>query len=1081
VTPTLRVVFLFLSLISAVSTPGSQAIPGETRLMRYPDISRDHIVFVYAGDLWITARAGGAARRLTTHPGEEVNPKLSPDGKWIAFTGEYDGNIDVFVMPVEGGEPRRLTFHPGADRVLGWTPDSKKILFRSDRFSHLAPDTRLFTVPVEGGMPEMLPVPRAGLSSLSPDGTKVAFNANPMEGFYWKRYRGGALSTIGIFDLKTNAYEDLPRNGARQQFPMWHGNSILFISDKDGTMNLYRCDLATKRSAQLTTYKEYEIKSPSLGPDAIIYENGGLLYTYEISSGQTKQVPISVKSDDIEARERIRPVANRIRSFGLSPNGTRAVLEAHGDIFTLPAEKGNARNLTDSPGVHEQNPVWSPDGKSIAYLSDKSGEWEVYTRPQMGGEETRITNDGDCYRDALAWSPDSKKLWYRDKKLRLWYVDIEKKEPVLIDTDARGGSFGAYWSPDSRWLAYTMSTGNNGAVYLYSLEQKKSLKITDSFYDQRSVAFDQNGKYLYFISDRHFYPARSMFEPRFAYLENSGIFVVTLKADEPSPFSPQSDEEKEDAKKPEAKEAQPTQIDLAGLGRRIVHVPLPPGRYTHLLARKDKFFYLAIPVDSLQAALPNDEGPKLVLHVYDVTKREDKVVLPGIDSYNLDKDGKKAIYRAGSTLGIIDAAPAPPKHVGDGRLNTGDLQARIDPKAEWQEIFHEAWRTERDFFWDPAMGGLDWTAIGKHYEALLPWVAHRTDLNYVIGQMIAELGTSHSYVSGGDMPPVTRVSTGMLGADFDVSGGYFRFKKIYDGEDWNEETRAPLTEPGLKVKEGDYLVAVNGVFAKADTEPYAYFQNLAGKVVTLRVNDKPSEQGAWEITVRPIRDENSLRYWNWVEDNRKKVEEATGGRIGYLHLTDTSTAGMIMLEKYLQGQTGKDGLIVDERNNHGGMVPDFITEKLGRTLLTVLSSREGKDTSWPLMTVFGPKVMIVNELAGSGGDALPWIFQHGKMGPLVGVRTFGALVGNSHNIPMMDGGSVTAPESGFWTVDEGGQWIAENHGVDPDYAVEDRADLVAGGHDPQLEKAIALALDGLKTYRPVPPRPKYPSKVLEKP
>src|ERR1022692_145121 len=444
---------IFLLILAADLT-------AQTRLMRYPDVSRDQVVFVYAGDLWTTARDGGIARRLTSHPGDEIHPKFSPDGKWIAFTGEYDGNSDVFVIPAAGGEPRRLTFHPGADRVLGWTPDSKKILFRSNRNSLLPDYTRLFTVPVEGGIAEMLPVPRASLSSLSPDGTKVAFNSTSQEFRTWKRYRGGWLNTIGIFDLKTNAYEDVPHNGAHQQFPMWHGNSIFFISDKDGVMNLYRYDLANKRTTQLTTYKEYDIKWPSLGPDAIIYENGGLLFTYEISSGQTKQVPVMVKSDDIEARAGIRPVANRIRSFGLSPSGTRAVLEAHGDIFTLPAEKGNARNITDSAGVHEQEPVWSPDGKWIAYLSDKSGEWEVYTRPQMGGEETRVTKDGDCYRDNLSWSPDSKKLSYRDKKLRLWYVDTEKKDPVLVDTDERGGGFGADWSPDSRWLAYTMTQAN---------------------------------------------------------------------------------------------------------------------------------------------------------------------------------------------------------------------------------------------------------------------------------------------------------------------------------------------------------------------------------------------------------------------------------------------------------------------------------------------------------------------------------------------------------------------------------------------------------------------------------------------
>jgi len=1116
-----RVAFLSLVLLAIASTTGSQAAPGETKLMRYPDVSRDHVVFVYAGDLWITPRAGGVARRLTTHPGEEVHPKFSPDGKWIAFTGDYDGNTDVFVMPAEGGEPRRLTFHPGADLVLGWTADSKRVLFRSNRNSLLPDYTRLFTVSVDGGLPEMLPVPRASLSSLSPDGTKVAFNSTSQEFRTWKRYRGGWLNTIGIFDLKTHAYEDVPANGAQQQFPMWHGNSIFFISDKDGVMNLYRYDLGTKRTTQLTTYKEYDVKWPSLGPDSIIFENGGLLFNYEISSGQTKPVPVTVHSDDVEARAGIRLVANRIRTFGLSPSGTRAVLEAHGDIFTLPAEKGNARNITDSPGVHEQEPVWSPDGKWIAYLSDKSGEWEVYTRPQMGGEETRVTSDGNCYRDALAWSPDSKKLSYRDKKLRLWYVDVEKKSPVLVDSDQWGGGFGAAWSPDSRWIAYTLTQENqNNALYLHSLEQKKSFRISDSFYDQKSPSFDQNGKYLYFISERFFYPTGSNFDLRFGYLETSGVFALTLKADEASPFSPQSDEEKEgsepekkadekkpddtkkaddakkdddskkddakkdDAKKDDAKksdkEVKPIEIDLEGLGRRVAHVPLPPGLFTNLQARKEKFFYLSVPVENLEANRPENDQ-RATLHVYDVSKREDKVIMGGIAGYELDKDGKKMIYRAGNTFGIVDASPNPPKHVGDGRLNIGDLQVRLEPRDEWKEIFHEAWRIERDFYWDPAMGGLDWNAIGKRYDALLPWVAHRSDLNYLIGEMIAELSTSHTYVGGGDTPAVQRVSTGMLGVDFDVDGGFFRFKKIYPGENWNDATRSPLTEPGLKVKEGNYLIAVNGVVAKPASEPYEYFQNLAGKVVSLKVNDKPSEQGAWEITVRPIRDEGALRYWNWVEDNRKKVEEATGGRIGYMHVPDTGIDGIIMFDKYLQAQVGKDGLIVDERYNHGGMIPDFYTEKLNRKLLSMTTPREGKDQAWPPQAIYGPKVMIVNELAGSGGDAFPWFFKREKIGPIVGTRTWGGLVGYNRIIPMMDGGGVTAPETAFWTVDQGGQWIVENHGVDPDYVVQQRPDLVAAGHDPQLEKAIELAKDALKNYPALPARPKYPSKVFGKP
>lgn len=1095
----MRQILPILTLAAAISS----SLAAETRLMRYPDVSHDQVVFVYAGDLWVSPRAGGTARRLTSHPGDEIHPKFSPDGKWIAFTGEYDGNADVFVIPVAGGEPRRLTFHPGADRVLGWTPDSKKILFRSNRDSLLPDYTRLFTVPVEGGVPELLSVPRASLSSFSPDATKIAFNSTSQEFRTWKRYRGGWTNSIGIFDLKSHAYQDIPKNGAHQQFPMWHGTSIFFISDKDGVMNLYRYDQTSKKTSQLTTYKEYDVKWPSLGPDSIIFENGGLLFNYEIASGQVKPVPVTVNSDLINARAQFRPVANFIRGFGISPTGARAVMEAHGDIFTVPAEKGNARNLTDTPGVHEQDARWSPDGKWVAYLSDKSGEFEIYIRPQMGGDETRITSDGDEYRQDLKWSPDSKMLLYSDKKLRLWYVDIEKKAPVQIDHSDYRSAFGPNWAPDSRWIVYRKPNLNqNDSLWLYNLEQKKSTQITTGFYNDRDPVFDENGKYLYFISDRFFYPALGSIELRFSYLSTGGVFALTLKADEASPFTPQSDEEKvPDAKKPDEKKdekkaddkkpddkkaddkkaddkvVKPIQIDLEGLGRRVSQVPLPPGIYSNMEATKDHLYYVSSPLESAEFIPSAGGGPSDTLHVYDMVKREDKVVIAGINNaYTLSHDGKKLIYRSGPTIGIIDASAAAPKKAGDGRINTGDMQVRIDPKEEWKEELREAWRIERDYFWDSNMGGVDWKAIGKRYEALLPWVAHRSDLSYIIGEMIGELSVSHTYVQGGDFPNRPRVSTGLLGADLVADGGYFKIAKIFPGENWNDGTRSPLTEPGLKVKEGNYLISVDGVTAKADTEPYAYFQNLAGKVVTLKVNDKPNAEGAWEINVKPIGDEGSLRYFDWVENNRRKVEEATGGRIAYMHVPDTAIEGVTAFDKYLNASVGKEGLIVDERYNHGGFVPEFYIEKLKRKPLFYSSSREGKDLPTPGNAVYGPKVMLVNELAGSGGDAFPWFFKHEKIGPIVGERTWGGLIGYSRTIPMLDGGTVTAPEVGFWSSDDG-QWVAENHGVDPDYVVEERADLVAAGHDPQLEKAIALAMEALKNVKPGAPKPPFPSKV----
>jgi tricorn protease len=1098
--------WLGAALLLFLLIPAEVPAAAETRLLRQPDISKDAVVFVYAGDLWTVPRSGGEARRLTSHPGDELYPKFSPDGKWIAFTGEYDGNSDVYVIPSEGGEPRRLTYHPAADLVLGWTADSKKVLFRSNRASAPAATTRLFLVAIDGGLEEMLPVPRASLTSFSPDGEKIAYNPTSQEFRTWKRYRGGWNNYIGIYDLKRNTYEELPRSGGLDQFPMWRGNAVYFISDREGVMNLFRYDLGSKQTKKLTNYTEYDIKWPSAGTDAIVYENGGLLYSYDLANGKVTHIPVTVSSDLVNARPEIKNVSNLIRSFELSPSGVRALVEARGDIFTIPAEHGSVRNLTDTPGVHEQNAAWSPDGKWIAYLSDRSGEFELYLRPQKGGDEVRITTDGDCYRYGPKWSPDSKKLAYWDKKQRLYYVDIDAKNPVLIDHADNGLDGEPSWAPDSRWLAYAKNEDNQAtAVYLYSLDKNQATRVTQDFYNNVNPAFDQNGKYLYFLSDRFFYPSSGQLDRRFNYYDTRGIFALVLKSDEASPFAPQIDDEKDanDTKKPDAKpdatpdakdqaktdakpdesraseekpaekkeDVKPIVIDLEGLGSRLAQVPVPAGMYRGLQARNNTIFYVSHAIESTENGQPG-QGPNGTLHMYDIAKREDKVLLTGVDNYDLDRDGKKLIYQAAANFGIIDAAPG--KKVGDGKLELGALQTRIEPREEWKEIFHEAWRVERDFYWDPAMEGLDWKAIGQRYEALLPWVAHRSDLNYIIGEMIAELSTSHTYVQGGDFPDRAHIGVGLLGVDFTLDNGYYKLAKIYRGENWADATRSPLTEPGLKVKQGDYLIAVNGTVVRAPANPYSFFDNLADKVVTLKINDKPSEQGAWEISVKTIGAESGLRYYDWVESRRKIVSDATAGRIGYMHVPDTSIPGLVAFDKYFTAQVGKEGLIVDERYNAGGFIPDFFTEKLQREKLASISPREGKDIDIPEAAVFGPKVMIVNEMAGSGGDAFPWFFQRQKIGPVVGTRTWGGLVGISRNVPLMDGGSVTAPEFAFWAPDKGGHWIVENHGVDPDYVVEQRPDLEVAGHDPQLEKAIELAKQALDKSPKPPTRPKYP-------
>ena len=766
--------------------------------------------------------------------------------------------------------------------------------------------------------------------------------------------------------------------------------------------------------------------------------------------GKASRSPSQVRAEDLGARPEFKNVAQQISGFGISPSAARAVVEARGNIFTVPAEHGSIRTLTtDNSSIHEMNPMWSPDGKWIAYLSDKTGEYEVYVRPQTGGDEIRVTTDGGVYRYGPVWSPDSKKLLYWDKLHRLWWVGTDDKKPVQVDQGDYGDIFDGVWAPDSRWLAYSKADRRGaGQLFLYSLDQKKTTKVSDGYYNDSGPAFDPEGKYLYFFSQRYFFPSQGQLDQRFNYYTTDGVFALTLKADETSPFEPLSDEEKggadkdkdkakdkdkdkagdkskQDEKKGDAKEEKkeeppkPVQIDLNGIAARVAPMPIPSGMFGGLNARKGKLFYMSQPQEARAAGDGHDEAPKLSLHVYDLEKREDKELLSGIEGYALDAEGKKVLYKAGPVMGIVETAPG--KKVGDGKLDLSDLTVRIDPRDEWKQTFDEAWRIERDFYWDPDMTGHDWKAIGKRYEALLPWLAHRSDLNYLIGEMISELSTSHTYVGGGDTPKAANVSVGMLAADFEPAGGYYRITKIYPGENWKEANRSPLTEPGLKVSVGDYLIAVNGQEAKAEREVYFYFQNLAGKLVTLKINGKPSSEGAWEIIVKPVADESGTRYLDWFNANRKKVEQATGGRVGYMYVPDTSIPGIIEFDKALNAQLGKDGIIIDERYNQGGNIPDFYTEKLKRQLLAVIAPRDAKDIPWPPVAIYGPKIMIVNELAGSGGDCFPWFFRREKIGPIVGTRTWGGLVGIGNNQPLRDGGYVTAPGFGFWSTDNGGE------------------------------------------------------------
>jgi tricorn protease len=1076
-------------------TIASLAFAEESRLMRFPDIYQDKIVFVYAGDLWLVQSDGGIARRLTTHVGMELFPKFSPDGKMIAFTGQYEGNTDVYVIPSEGGEPKRLTYHPGSenmpdrfgfdDMVLGWHPDGKRILFRSLRESYNGWFQRLYLVDLKGTLPEALPLPEGGLTSFSPDGTKIAYNRQFRNFRTWKRYKGGLAQDIWIYDLQKNTIERITDWEGTDTSPMWYENKIYFVSDRDHTANIFCYDLDTKKTRKITNHDEYDVKWPSLGPQSIVYENGGYLYVLDLKIEQTKKITVQIPDDRALTRSEYISVSDYIADYNLSPDGKRALFAARGDVFTVPAEKGNTRDITNTSGAREKNCIWSPDGKWIAYISDRTGEDEIYIVPQDGkGEEVRITTDGHCFRFPCFWSPDSKKLLFADKDLKLYYVDVESRKITEIDSTKIGEIYDYSWSPDSKWITYAKPNPNRFySVFLYTLKDGKIFQVTEGFTDDSEPIFDPEGKYLYFFSKRDFNATLGNFDPSFTYNQMSRIYVVTLQKDTLSPFAPQSDEvelEKEKKKKEEGEKKEEekkekikkeVQIDLEGIGDRVVAVPIDPGNYYGLRAAKGKIFYLSFPTWTLTGGSPE---PKGALHLFDMEERKDHALLSPIDGYDISGDGEKIIYKSMRQFGIIDAKPGSPK-IGDGALKLDGMEMKIDRREEWKQIFNEVWRRERDFFYAPNMHGVDWELMRKRYGELLPYVAHRSDLTYIIGEMIGELCCSHTYVSGGDKPEVKLVSTGLLGVDWDLDtlSGFYRVQKIYPGKNWEENLRSPLTEPGVEVKEGEYIITVDNKTLQYPTNPYSLFENKVGKTVTLKVNSKPSPEGAKEVEVKPIASEYDLRSNYWVETNRRKVEEATNGKVGYIFIPDMGGEGLNEFAKAFFPQIRKEGLIIDVRYNGGGFVSEMILERLRRVLAGMSSSRNAGDYTHPGGVFYGHMVCIMNEYSASDGDYFPYYFRKYGLGTLIGKRTWGGVVGIRDFTPLVDNGYITAPEFAAFGLE--GEWIIENHGVDPDIEVDNLPNLVIQGHDPQLEKAIEVIMKKIEEEpKKLPERPPYP-------
>ncbi len=1116
-------------LLAGVLAAGPSARAGDdTRLLAMPAIGAKQIAFVYGEDLWLADLDGKNPKRLTTDLGVESNPVFSPDGTLIAFSAQYDGNTDVFTIPVAGGAATRLTSHPSADIVRGFTPDGKSVLFSSNRNVYSSRHSQLFTVPLTGGMPEQLPIPWGFEACYSPDGKFIAYCPVRDVTKEWKHYRGGSNSRIWIYDVKTHDVVEVPQPKGRcnDLDPNWVGDSLYFRSDRAGEYNIHSVkpaeSIALDKVAPVTEFKEFPVVDINHdGKQTLIFEQAGYLHTMKIGQTATR-LKIAISTDAPEARARFAKGAKYVRDAAISPSGARAAIEFRGDIVTIPSEKGDPRNLTNSPGAHERNPAWSPDGKTIAYFSDEGGDYKLVLAPQDGkGEKKSIKLLGGGFYYGAAWSRDSKKILYADNSSSLFWIDVETGKITKIGTDEYGRGRGvkySSWSPDSKWVAYTSETAAHIArVHVYSLESDKSSAITDGQSEATDPAFDANGKYLYFVSSdstglsKHGFSqsASDARPPRFS------IYMAVLQQGVPSPFLKESDEEKgpqplgpvkpmpvKDGDEPEKKDppAKPKfRIDSKDIDQRIIALPLPSGNYGSLQTGAAGQLFMVSRPDAGGARGP---GGGATLQRFDVDLKKVTVVQSGIGSYELTPDGRKMLYSIpgsapnspaewfiGSTAGG-GGTPALPTTVsgrsgggapaaapsGGGKLNLDAIEVRVDPRAEWKQILHEAWRINRDFFYDPNMHGADWNAVKKKYEPFLEHVNHGGDLYRVIGWMLSELAVGHSrYTAGERTSEKKTVNGGLLGTDYEIAGGRYRFKKIYSGLNFTSDLRSPLTAPGVDVKEGEYLLAVRGIDLRVPTEVFSLFENSAGKSIELTVGPTPDGKGSRTVTVEPLANELNLRNREWVEGNLRKVEKATAGKVGYVYVPDTAAQGVAYFKRYFYPQVDKDALIIDERFNSGGQIADYYIEALTRPFASYWAPRYGAEWRSPSAAIHGPKVMIADEGAGSGGDMLPYMFKKFKVGPVVGKRTWGGLVGVSGYPTLMDGGNVTAPSFAIWTPEDG--FIIENEGVPPDFDVEMWPKDIINGKDPQLEKAIELALEGLKKQpkaevkRPPYPRP----------
>ncbi|HEY8558851.1 MAG TPA: PDZ domain-containing protein [Pyrinomonadaceae bacterium] len=1067
-----RIIFSFLMTIAASFAVFAQS-NAAPMLFRQPTMNRTDIVFVFAGDLWRVPRAGGNAERLTSGTGNETNPVFSPDGAQIAFTGEYDGNVDAYVIPATGGEPQRITYHAGADQVIGWTPDGKSVVFLSTRSTGM-PLPKMYTMPVAGGgLPTELPFPMAGGgASFSPDGARIAYMPLAPAFQQWKKYRGGRTTKIWIGNLADSSVQEIPRQNSNDFTPVWMGDKIYFLSDRGGkNVTLYAYDTKSRNVAQVVNNDGFDLKTVSAGPDALVYEQFGSINVFDPGSGKSSRVNISLNGDLPQVRARYERVAQRVQNAAISAAGARAVFEARGEILSVPAEKGNARNLTNTPGVMERDPAWSPDGKWIAYFSDESGEYALHLRDQTGMGDVKKISLGtpSSYFYSPKFSPDSKKILFTDKRLNVWYLDVEKGAPVKVDTNTYENPFPVLdpnWSPDSKWIVYTKQLKNRlCAVHVFALDTGSRTQVTDGMSDARYAAFDKNGKYIYFTASTNNGMTNGWLDmSSFPFQTTRSVYAVVLKATDPSPLAPESDEEKpqdETPRPPRPPGAKPepvaVTIDLEKIGQRVVALPLPARDYQGLVTGRAGTFFLLESIPATGTGTAPQIGASI--HRFDMDKRRAEKILDGVTLFDVSANGEKMMF--GQFPGRFTiASTVQPLKPGEGVLNVGDMEVYVDPRAEWKQMYQEAWRVQRDFFYDPGFHGLDLKAAEAKYRPFLDGIASRADLNYLFQEMLGNLTVGHHNSGGGDAPQPVRYTGGLLGADYTIENGRYRFAKIYDGENWNPGLFAPLTQPGVNVKEGEYLIAVNGREVRATDNIYSFFQQTAGKQIVIKVGASPDGKDARQVTVVPVANEGGLRNLAWIEGNRRKVSELSGGKLAYVYLPNTGGAGYTNFNRYYFAQIDREGAVIDERFNGGGSAADYMIAYMSRPLMNYWSTREGEDFTTPVAAIYGPKTMIINEYSSSGGDLLPFLFRQNKLGALVGKRTWGGLVGIYNYPVLMDGGQVTAPRVAFRNAQ--GELDVENKGVAPDVEMDLDPKMWRLGHDVQLEKAVSVTLEEIR-------------------